>query len=197
MEPVNFDELTKELNDKTKHIVTSRDLASFALYPQVYLDFIKSKDEYGNLSVLDSSTFFYGLRPGEEVSVEIDSGKTLIIKMISLSQPRPDGTRVVFFELNGQPRELEVFDKSESSHVERRRKANPDDEREVGASMSGRVVSIMVDEGEKVVQGQFLLVTEAMKMEVQIQAPRQGKVKELAVRVGDFVQAGDLLLMLE
>ena len=197
MEPVNFDELTKELNEKTKHIVTSRDLVSYALYPQVYLDFIRSKDEYGNLSVLDSSTFFYGLRPGEEVSVEIDSGKTLIIKMISLSQPRPDGTRVVFFELNGQPRELEVFDKSESSHVERRRKANPDDEREVGASMSGRVVSIMVDEGEKVVQGQFLLVTEAMKMEVQIQAPRQGKVKELAVRVGDFVQAGDLLLMLE
>ncbi len=197
MEPVKFDELTTELNDKTKHIVTSRDLVSYALYPQVYLDFIRSKDEYGNLSVLDSSTFFYGLRPGEEVNVEIDSGKTLIIKMISLSQPRPDGTRVVFFELNGQPRELEVFDKSQSGHVERRRKANPDNEREVGASMSGRVVSIMVEEGEKVAQGQFLLVTEAMKMEVQIQAPRQGKVKELAVRIGDFVQAGDLLLTLE
>ncbi len=197
MEAVDFDDLTHELNGKTKHIVTSRDVVSYALYPQVYLDFIKGKDEFGNLSVLDSSTFFYGLRPGEEVFVEIDAGKTLIIKMISISQSRPDGTRVVFFELNGQPRELEVLDKAETSHVEQRRKANPDDEREIGASMSGRVVSVMVDEGDKVSQGQFLLVTEAMKMEVQIQAPKLGKVKQIVVRVGDFVQVGDLLLTLE
>ena len=197
LEAVDFDHLTRELNEKTKRIVTSRDVVSYALYPQVYLDFAKSKDEYGSLSVLDSLTFFYGLRPGEEVHVEIAPGKTLIIKMISISQPRPDGTRVVFFELNGQPREVEVLDRSETSHVESRRKANPDEEREIGASMSGRVVSVMVEEGDKVTPGQFLLVTEAMKMEVQIQAPRQGRVKQIAVRVGDFVQAGDLLLSLE
>jgi pyruvate carboxylase len=197
MEPVDFVSLTKELNEKTKCVVTSRDVVSYALYPQVYLDYVKEREEYGELSALDSMTFFYGLRPGEEVYVEIVAGKTLVIKMISISQPRSDGSRVVFFELNGQPRELEIADSAQSSHEARRRKANPDDHREIAASMSGRVISVMVEEGDQVQQGQFLLVTEAMKMEVQIQAPMSGTIKMIDARIGNFVSAGDLLLTLE
>lgn len=197
MDPVDMDRLTREVTTKIGRIVTSRDVSSYSLYPQVYLDFAESHNAYGDLSVLDTLTFFYGLRPGEEVAVEIDPGKTLIIKLISVSNPRADGKRVVFFELNGQPREVEVFDKSQTVAVKERRKANTSEEREVGASMSGTVVAVMVEEGDRVVAGQFLLVTEAMKMEMQIQAPRAGQVKELAVQVGDVVQAGDLLAIVE
>ncbi len=194
---VDFDSLTHELSEKTGRIVTSHDVCSYSLYPQVFLDFAESQNRYGNLSVLDTSTFFYGLRPGEEVAIDIDPGKTLIIKLISVSSPRADGTRVVFFELNGQPREVEVFDAQQAETANKRRKANPSDDREVGASMSGTVVSLMVEEGDVVTAGQYLMVTEAMKMEMQIQAPRDGKVSEIIVKVGDSVQAGDLLVILE
>lgn len=104
--------------------------------------------------------------------------------------------RVVFFELNGQPREVEVFDAQQAITVGNRRKVNPADDREVGASMSGTVVSIMVEEGDHVTAGQFLMVTEAMKMEMQVQAPREGEIEQIVVRVGDSVQAGDLLVVL-
>lgn len=197
LEPVDFAGLTRELTDKLHRHPTQQELCSYALYGQVFLDFVASQNEYGTLSVLDSLTFFYGLRPGEEVAVEIDPGKTLIIKLISISAPRTDGTRLVFFELNGQPREVEVADLAQVEAGMRRRKANPADDREVGASMSGTVVSVMVEEGDLVTAGQFLVVTEAMKMEMQVQAPRAGRVKEIAVRVGDGVQSGDLLLVVE
>jgi len=197
LDAVDFAALTAEVNGKVKRIVTSRDVSSYSLYPQVYLDFMEAAAQYGDLSVLDSGTFFYGLRPGEEVTVDIDPGKTLVIKFISVSLPRSDGTRVVFFELNGQPREIEVTDRQEAATAPRRRKADPANQNEIGASMSGTVVSVMVDEGERVVAGQFLMVTEAMKMEMQIQAPAAGVVKLIAAKIGDPVQAGDLLFVLE
>ncbi|MCI0182764.1 pyruvate carboxylase [Sulfoacidibacillus ferrooxidans] len=197
LEAVDFDALTNELNSKIKRIITTRDVSSYALYPQVFLDFMKAHEQYGDVSKLDSGTFFYGLRPGEQVEVEIAPGKTLIIKLISVSSVRADGHRIVFFELNGQPREIEVLDKQEAQTVVGQRKANPSDEREVGASMSGTVVSIMVEVGDQVTAGQFLVVTEAMKMEMQVQAPHSGKIKEIAVKIGDPVQTGDLLLRLE
>ncbi len=197
MEPIDFDQLAQELNHKSGRIVTSRDVCSYALYPQVTLDFFASQNQYGNLSVLDTSTFFFGLKPGEEVFVEIDPGKTLVLKLISISAPRVDGTRVVFFELNGQPREVEVVDRSQTTAITQRRKANPTDMRELGASMSGTVVSMMVEDGDYVTEGQFLLVTEAMKMEMQVQAPMTGRVKHVAVRVGETVQVGDLLVVFE
>lgn len=197
LEEVDFDALTTELNAKVRRIITTRDVSSYALYPQVFLDFMQAYEQYGDLSKLDSGTFFYGLRPGEQVEVEIAKGKTLIIKLISVSSVRADGHRIVFFELNGQPREIEVLDKQESKAIVGQRKANPADNREVGASMSGTVVSIMVEEGDQVTEGQFLAVTEAMKMEMQVQAPRSGRIKEIAVKVGDPVQAGDLLMRFE
>lgn len=195
--PADFEALGKEAGTALGRPATGQELVAYALYPQVFQDFAASQNRYGSLSVLDTPTFFYGLRPGEEVAVDIDPGKTLIIKLISISAPRPDGVRVVFFELNGQPREVEVVDEAQAETTQRRRKANPQNTGEVGASMSGTVVSIVVEEGETVQQGQFLLVTEAMKMEVQVQAPRAGVVKQVLVQVGDAVQAGDLLVVLE
>jgi len=195
--PVDFAQLEEELASRLGRTPTDQELCSYSLYPQVFLDFARSLADYSNLSVLDSPTFFYGLRPGEEVAVEIDPGKTLIIKLISISAPRVDGTRVVFFELNGQPREVEVADLAQVESSQRRRKADPASADEVGASMSGTVVSIVVEEGDPVKAGQFLLVTEAMKMEMQVQAPRDGVVKEIEVHVGDAVQAGDLLVVLK
>ncbi|MCY0876072.1 MAG: pyruvate carboxylase [Firmicutes bacterium] len=197
LEPVDFDVLADDLSGQLQRTPSSQELLSYALYGPVFLDFAASQNEFGTLSVLDSLTFFYGLRPGEEVAVEIDPGKTLIIKLISVSAPRLDGTRLVFFELNGQPREVEVTDLAQAAVGQRKRKASLADDREVGASMSGTVVSVMVEEGELVTQGQFLMVTEAMKMEMQVQAPRAGRVKEVAVRVGDVIQAGDLLAVIE
>ncbi|KYP80200.1 pyruvate carboxylase [Ferroacidibacillus organovorans] len=194
---VDFGQLAAELKEKTGRICTEQDVISYALYGQVYVDFSVAQNRYSNLSVLDTGTFFYGLRPGEEAIVEIDRGKTLMIRLISVSAPRPDGTRVVFYELNGQPREVEVIDQQEAVSAKGRRKANPSNLKEVGASMSGTVISLMVEEGDHVVAGQYLLVTEAMKMEMQVQAPRDGLVEQIAVSVGDSVSAGDLLFILE
>ncbi len=197
LEPVDFEALAKELFEKSGMIVTSREVSSYSLYPQVTLDYLQSLNRYDNLSVLDTPTFFFGLKPGEQVFVEIDPGKTLVIKLISISAPRADGTRVVFFELNGQPREVEVIDRSQTVDVTARRKADPKNALELGATMSGTVVSLMVQDGEYVTEGQFLLVTEAMKMEMQVQAPRTGHIKHVAVRVGEAVQVGDLLVVFD
>ncbi len=195
--PVDFTALSMQLGRELGRDPSAQELVAYALYPQVFTEFFAAQNRYSNLSVLDTPTFFYGLKPGEEVAVDIAPGKTLIIKLISVSALRPDGTRVVFFELNGQPREVEVADQAQSQAVARRRKANPAREGEVGASISGTVVSVNVEEGDTVKAGQFLLVTEAMKMEVQVQAGRDGVVKEVAVRVGDAVQVGDLLAIIE
>lgn len=172
-----------------------RRLMSYVMYPKVTEDLYHHRARYGDLTPLDTLTFFYGMRPGEEITVSIERGKTLVIKLLSVGELHPDGRRTVFFELNGQPRDVEVMDRSAPQAALQRRKAG-DDPHEVGASMPGTVLAVTVKPGDAVSRGDLLLVTEAMKMEMQVQAPFDGVVEEVCCRPGEAVQPGDLLVVL-
>ncbi len=144
--------------------------------------------------MLPTPVFFYGMEPGEEISVDIEPGKTLIIKFLTVGDPHPDGRRLVFFELNGQPREVVVLDRSLAAEVRTPPKAEPGNPNQVGAPMPGLVVQRAVAAGEQVAAGQKLFTLEAMKMETTLYAEQAGRVAEVLVRPGTQVEAGDLLL---
>ncbi|WP_257350593.1 pyruvate carboxylase [Pseudalkalibacillus decolorationis] len=197
LDPVDFQDLKELLYRKLNRQVTSHDLISYALYPKVYLDREHVHDQFGDVSVLDTPTFLYGMRLGEEVEVEIEQGKTLIVKLVSIGEPQIDGTRTVYFELNGQPREVVVKDENVKTDIIEKAKANKNDPNHIGASMPGTVVRVLIEKGEAVKKGDHLMITEAMKMETTIQAPFDAEVNDLFVSNGDTIQPGDLLVELK
>jgi pyruvate carboxylase len=135
---------------------------------------------------------------GEEASLDIEPGKTLIIKFLTIGEPQPDGRRAVYFELNGQPREVFVTDKSlGAGAVKVRAKAEAGNAKHVAAPMPGAVVSVAVAPGEELAAGQKLITLEAMKMETTLYAERAGRVAEVLVRPGVQVEGGDLVIRLE
>ncbi|MFJ7730080.1 pyruvate carboxylase [Neobacillus sp. NPDC097160] len=196
LEQVDFSKLQEELYEELGRQVTTHEIISYALYPKVFMEYMKTVDLYGNISMLDTPTFLYGMRLGEEIEVEIETGKTLIVKLVSIGQPQADGTRVVYFELNGQPREVVIKDESIKSTVISRLKADPKNEHHLSASMPGTVIKVVVEKGEKVERGDHLMITEAMKMETTVQAPFSGIVNDIYVSSGDAILTGDLLLEL-
>jgi len=196
LEATNFDQIREMLADVLARPVTEGDVLAYSLYPKVFLDWVKFVAAYGDVSMLDTPTFLHGLNPREGIQVDIEEGKTLVVKFISVEEPLPDGTRIVNFELNGLPREVIVKDNSIKAITIARVKADKDNPCQLGASMTGKVIKIMVEKGVQVKKGEYLLVTEAMKMETTIQAPFDGVVKELFVKPHDPVETGDLLIEL-
>ncbi len=196
MAPVDFDALRVAVGAIPHRDVTEKDVLSYALYPKVFKEWVGFMQEYGDMSMLDTPTFFYGMLPGEEISVDIQQGKTLNIRLLSVGAPDAAGVRVVSFELNGSVRETLIKDKAVETTVAERRKADPANPEHVAATMSGSVVKVMVQTGAKVKKGTPLVATEAMKMETSIQAPIHGFVKEIFVKPGDSIESGDLLLEL-
>ncbi len=194
MHDVDFKSLQEELYKEVDRQITSHDLLSYALYPKVYMDFERFRQQFGDVTVLDTATFFYGLRLGEEIEVEIEQGKTLIVKLISISKPQDNGTRIVYFELNGQPREVNIKDQNVAASVMERPKVDKKNANQIGASMPGTVIKTLVVDGEKVKKGDHLMITEAMKMETTVQAPFDGEVKSIHVADGDAIATGDLLI---
>lgn len=181
----------------THDVENDRDAVTSVLYPKVFADFAKHVELYSDVSVLPTPNFLYGQQPGEEIAVDIEPGKRLIIKYLATGQPHPDGTRTVFFELNGQPREVTIVDKSLEPDKKAAIKADPTDPTHVAASMPGMVITVAAAEGDKVKVGQKLLVLEAMKMETTINAPADGVVKLVQTPPGTQVEAGDLLAIVE
>jgi len=187
-----------ELETKLGRTPTDEDVISYVLYPKVFLDFAAAEASYSDLSVLPTSVFFHGMATGEEASIEIEPGKTLIVKFLTVGEGQPDGKRVVYFELNGQPREVLVADKSLSEGaVKGRPKAESGNAKHVAAPMPGSIVAVTVAVGEEVAPGQKLLSLEAMKMETTLYAERGGRVAEVLVRPGSQVDGGDLLIRFE
>jgi pyruvate carboxylase len=173
-----------------------REALSFLLYPRVFPDLAAHERTYSDTSILPTSIFFFGPDPGVEHLVEIEPGKTLIVKLLAVGEPHADGHRTVFFELNGQPREVEVADKSLASSVRETPKADPADPNQIGAPLPGLIVGVAISVGDPVRKGQKLLSIEAMKMETTIYAERPGRVAELLAAVGQQVKTGELLLKL-
>ncbi len=183
-----------ELAEKLKREPSDDELFSHLMYPQVFADFAKQRAAYGDVSVLPSAAFFYGLHPGEEITVDIEAGKTLIIRLNSIGAPDKDGRRNVSYELNGIARDVLVTDKGVAPKTKARPKADLADPRQVAAPIPGLVAALSVSVGAKVAKGDKLLMMEAMKMQTTVYAPCDGVVGELAAAVGDTVEAKDLLV---
>ncbi|MFX0560422.1 pyruvate carboxylase [Tepidibacillus infernus] len=194
---VDFSKTKEELEQKIHRKPTNKEVLSYILYPQVFLDKEKYIEEYGNLSFLDTPTFFYGMRPGERIAVEIEKGKTLMIKLTSVGELQQDGSRTIYFELNGIPREVTVRDEHTGIAIQKRKKAKRNNPLHVGATMPGKVLKVIIEPGDRVNKGDYMIVTEAMKMETTIQASNDGIVKEIYVKPGDTIESNDLLLEFE
>jgi pyruvate carboxylase len=197
LDDVDFTKLKEKLYEQLNRPVTSFDALGYALYPKVFSEYAQTLEQFGDISVLDTPTFLFGMRLGEDIEVEIETGKTLIVKLVSIGQAQADGTRVVYFELNGQPREVVIKDENIKSTVAAKRKVDPKDETQIGASMPGTVIRVIVEKGEKVEKGDHLMITEAMKMETTVQAPFSGTVKDIYVDSGDAISPGDLLIEMQ
>jgi pyruvate carboxylase len=197
LEAADFNDIKETLFHKINRQVTSFDVLAYALYPKVFLDREKMYAQFGDVSVLDTPTFFYGMQLGEEIEVEIEQGKTLIVKLVSIGEAQNDGSRVLYFELNGQSREIVVIDESAKVTVSAKQKVDPSNSSQIGASMPGTVIKVLVEQGEKVKKGDHLMITEAMKMETTVQAPFDGRVKTITVQNGESISAGDLLIELD
>ena len=184
----------ESLEKKTGHAISDEDLLSYLLYPDVFLKFDKFRQTHGDVSVLPTPPFFYGLKSGEEITVEIEAGKTLIIKYMTAGEPHPDGTRTLFFDLNGQPREVNVRDRSLRVVERAHPKADAAEPGQVGAPTAGVISGIAVQANHTVERGAKLLTLEAMKMQSNIYAPIAGRVVKLLVAPGQSVEAKDLLV---
>jgi pyruvate carboxylase len=194
--PINLKKLREELAEKLKREPTDDDLYSHLMYPQVFAEFAKNQREYSDVSVLPTPAFFYGLKLGDEISVAIEEGKTLFIKLVNVSAPDKDGRRAINYELNGMTREAFIADKSIAPKAKTRPKAELSDPLQVGAPIPGLIVSIAVTVGQKVSKGDKFLMMEAMKMQTTVYAPANGVVEVITVQVGDTVESKDLLVKL-
>lgn len=196
--PVDLEQTRKELSEELEGMtVDNEDLAGYLMYPKVFLDYMGRHRLYGPVRTLPTQTFFYGMEPGEEISAEIDPGKTLEIRLQAVGETSEDGEVKVFFELNGQPRVIRVADRKVKGATAARPKAEAGNENHIGAPMPGVVASVGASAGQKVKAGDLLLTIEAMKMETGIHAERDATVKAVHVQPGGQIDAKDLLVELE
>jgi pyruvate carboxylase len=190
-------DLGLDQDDAQGETVDDEDLNGYLMYPKVFMDYRARHRVYGPVRVLPTPTFFYGMSPGEEITAEIDPGKTLEIRLQAVGEMSEDGEVRVFFELNGQPRVIRVPNRAVKAKAAARLKAQEGNPAHVGAPMPGAVASVAVTVGQKVNAGDLLLTIEAMKMETGLHADRAATVKALHVHPGSQIDAKDLLLELE
>ena len=177
--------------------IDNEDLNGYLMYPKVFLDYMGRHRAYGPVRTLPTRTFFYGMEPGEEISVEIDPGKILEIRLQAVGETDETGEVKVFFELNGQPRSIRVPNRLVKSTTQARPKADTANPAHIGAPMPGIVASVAVKPGQDIHEGDMLLTIEAMKMETALHADRAGVVKAVHVHPGAQIDAKDLLIELE
>jgi len=197
LEPIDFDQERANVEALGRENPDHKDVLASVLYPAVFKEFVEHQNRYDDTSALPTPAFFYGLRPGEEIVIDEDRGQALIIKFLTVGDAHEDGRRTVFFEVNGQPREVIVADNALVSSAVSHRRADPDNASHVAAAMPGMVVNVAVDVGDKVEKGQALMVLEAMKMESTLYAEQTGVVKEIYVHPGSQIETGELLAILE
>jgi len=196
-EAIDLDATLADLTKILGRPANTDDLYSHLMYPQVFAEFTAFRTKYDDLSGLPTPAFFYGLQLGEEIEIEIDPGKILIIKLISIGEADEQGNRALFFELNGMPRESIIADKSlASTSKATRRKGDPDNELQACAPMPGMVTEVAASVGQPVKAGDKLVVLEAMKMLTTVSANTDGTIAEILVKKGDQVDSDDLLVIL-
>jgi pyruvate carboxylase len=197
LKDVDLEAERKKVADETGMEIDDLRLASYLMYPKVFTDFARSQDHYGPTEVLPTPVYFYGLAEGEELLVDIEKGKTLVLQYLGRAETNEKGEVRVFFDLNGQPRTITVPDRLKAGEVKVRAKAAAGDPKQVGAPMPGVISTLAVQQGQKVTAGDVLCSIEAMKMETAIHAETDGTVAEVLVKPGDQIDAKDLLVRLE
>jgi pyruvate carboxylase len=190
-------DLSAANEDGEEEVVDDEDLNGYLMYPRVFTDYRTRHRLYGPVRTLPTRTFFYGMEPGEEITAEIDPGKTLEIRLQTVGETGEDGDVKVFFELNGQPRVVRVPNRAIKAKAAVKPKAAEGNPAHIGAPMPGSIASVAVTVGQKVNAGDLLLTIEAMKMETGLHADRSAVVKALHVSPGAQVDAKDLLVELE
>ncbi len=193
----DLEQLRGEAASRVGRGVTDQQLASYLMYPKVFSDYAADRRRFSDVAILPTGVFFYGMRPDQELSIDLEPGKTLIVRFVTISTPHEDGTRTVFFELNGQPRSIRVTDRSQTPSRPAQRKAALGDARQVGAPMPGIVADVRVTVGKSVAKGDVLLTLEAMKMQTSVHSEADGTVAEVLTQRGAQVDAKDLLIVLQ
>jgi pyruvate carboxylase len=196
MPPADLDAERTEAERRTGGRLDDRDLASYLMYPKVFTDFCQHRQNYGDVAALPTPIFFHGMEQGEEVSVEIERGKSLIIRYLATSDADEAGRRTVFFELNGQPRTVKITDRRVAPTRPAHPKAEDGNLSHIGAPMPGLVAAIAVRAGQKVERGDLLVSLEAMKMESAVRADRAGTVERVVAELGRNVETKDLLVVI-
>ncbi|WP_123055060.1 pyruvate carboxylase [Clostridium sp. JN-1] len=197
----DFGKIKEHLDEKFKMNASDNDVVSYALYPDVFEGYLKYVNEYGDLSHMGSDVFFHGLKEGETCEIEIAEGKTLIVQLLEIGKLDAQGYKTLVFEVNGNRREIKIKDKISSSKIEISEEnvefADPNNEDEIGASIPGNVLKVLVHEGDKVEKGQSLVIIEAMKMETNVTSAKTGTVEKVFIKEGNQVKTGELLVKLK
>ncbi|HSF96794.1 MAG TPA: pyruvate carboxylase [Thermohalobaculum sp.] len=197
MKPVDLEAVRAEAEGQMPGVtVDDEDLCSYLMYPKVYLDYMGKRRDFGPVRVLPTPTFFYGMEAGEEILVDLRPGVTLVIRLLTVSEPDEKGAVRLFYELNGQPRTIRIEDKRFTASHAKAEKADPKNPSHVAAPMPGIVGSVAVTAGQKVKAGDMLLTLEAMKMETALHAERGGVVERIVAPAGTQVDAKDLLVVI-
>jgi pyruvate carboxylase len=195
--PVDLEATRSEAEKALGEKLSDTDLASQLMYPKVFRDFVEHRKAFGDISNLPTPAFFYGLREREEISVDLEAGKTLVIRLQGSAEVEEEGIAKLFYELNGQPRMVRVPVAGATGAKAEHAKADESNPAHIGAPMPGMVVRVAVQKGSRVAKGEPLLALEAMKMEAIVAAPREGIVKDILVLAGVSVKAKDLLMVIE
>lgn len=197
LEPVDMDSTRAEVEKLAERKISDCELASYLMYPDVFIDYTKHRRTYGNVSVLPTLNFFYGMKREEELSVDLASGKTLIVRLMAKGKADEEGKREVFFELNGQSRIVKVPDRSKAPERAPREKANPAVLGEIGSPMPGLISAVCVTENQEIERGDVLATIEAMKMQTNVLSDVSGIVQRIVTSVGTQVDAKDLLIVIK
>ncbi|WP_316013861.1 pyruvate carboxylase [Roseobacter sp. HKCCA0434] len=197
LSPVDLEQTRADLSEQLDGMeIDDEDLNGYLMYPKVFLDYMGRHRDYGPVRILPTNVYFYGMEPGQEITPELDPGKTMIIRLQAIGETNEDGEVRVFFELNGQPRVIRVANRKVAATAAKRPKAELGNANHVAAPMPGVIASVAVTVGQKVAAGDMLLTIEAMKMETAIHADRDGEVKAIHAPAGSQVDAKDLLIEL-
>ena len=199
--PIDFDNEFKAFVKKFKkdfpRELEMEDFLSYLFYPKVFENATDKFKKYGNIAVIPTKNFFYGMKIHEEILVEIAPGKTIIVELLSIGNPNKHGKRMVFFKVNGQNRFVEIKDHSLNIEIKENVKASLDNKKEIGAPLQGSLYKILVKKGETVAQNDPLFIIEAMKMETTVTATESGKIKKIYLKEGALVHQDDLVLEME
>jgi len=199
LEPLDFNEIRNKIEEKHKINAGIKDILSYALYPKVYDEYLTYVEKEGDFTLLGSDVYFHGLEEGETCEVKIAEGKILVVKLVEVRKLDEEGYRDVAFEINGNRRVVRIKDKSIKGSIikEEKRKADPENQKEIGANIPGKIIKILVKEDQKVEENQPVAIIEAMKMETKIIAPVKGKIKEISIKEGQQVESQELIAVIE